>query len=118
IRLDEIFIAFRVDTGATERAYDAGRHRMTEAKRIADGDDEISDLGAVRIGHRDLGEIRRLDLQHRHVRTRILANDLRGERAVVEQRDRYLRGVFDHVRVGDDVAVLRIDYDARARALE
>ena len=65
-----------------------------------------------------LRQVRCLDLQDGHVRAWILAHDLGGERAVVEQRDGDLGGVLDHVRVGDDVAVLRIDDHARARALE
>ncbi len=118
VGLDEVLVALRVDARAPERADDAGGDGVAEAEWIADRDDEIADFGAIAVRDLDVHEVRCLHLEHSHVGARILADHLGGERAVVEQLHRDLRGVLDHVRIGDDVAVLRVDDDARARALE
>ena len=91
---------------------------MAEAERIADGDDEIADFRAIGIGDRQVDEVAGLDLEHRDVGAGIGADDFRLQRAVVEQLHGDVRGVLDDVRVGDDVAVLRVDDHARAGALE
>ena len=59
---------------------------------------------------------RALELEHRHVETRVLADDLRLELAVVRELDLHGVGAVDHVGVGDDVA-LRVDDEARAEGL-
>ena len=41
------------NTRATERADNAGRHRLAKAKRIADGDHEVADVKPITITHRD-----------------------------------------------------------------
>jgi hypothetical protein len=48
----------------------------------------------------------------------VRADDLRREAAVVEQRHRDFVGILDHMEVGDDVAVLRVDDHAGACALK
>ena len=57
-----------------------------------------------------------IDLEHRDVGVGIAADDLGLELAPVEQPDRDLLGAFDHVVVGEDVAVGRDD-EAGAAAL-
>ena len=90
-----------------------------QRERIADREHEVADFGLARIGERHLDQVLRRDLQHRDV-GRLVARRRSSALicAVVEQRDGDFVGVLDHVRVGDDVAVLRIDDHARAGALE
>jgi hypothetical protein len=91
---------------------------VLQSERVADRDDEIADLQTIRIAERDLRQVLRLDLQQRDVGRRIAADDFRLEIAAILQRHGDLAGVLDHVRVGDDVAGLRIDDHAGTRALE
>ncbi len=57
VGLNEIFVAVAADAGATQRADDARRDRMTEAERVADRDDEIADARAFRVADRHFGQI-------------------------------------------------------------
>jgi hypothetical protein len=118
VGLDEVLVAFRVDAGAAERADDAGGHRVAEPNGlpIATTKSPTSALSRSAIGQVD--EVRGLHLDDGDVRARVCADDLCLERAVVEQLHGDFGGVLDDVCVGDDVAVLRIDDHAGARALE
>ena len=118
VGLDEVLIAVGVDAGAPERADDARGHRVLQAEGIADGDDIVSDLELGRIPERHGDQIRLLGLQDGDVRAFVAADDLGGKGPVVEQRDGDFAGVLHHMMIGDDVAVLRVDDDAGARALE
>ena len=118
IGLNEVLIRLGIVVGAAERADDAGGHRVTERKRIADREHEVADFGLTRVRERHFDEIFRVDLQHRHIGGFVAADDLRLELPIVEQRDGDLVGVFDDVCVGDDVAVLRVDDDAGSGALK
>jgi hypothetical protein len=53
ICLDEILVSLFAYTRATERADNAGRHRLAKAKRIADGDHEVADVKPITITHWD-----------------------------------------------------------------
>jgi hypothetical protein len=81
----KVFVTFRVDARAAECAHDAGGHGVAETEGIADRDDEVTDLGAIGVGHGYLRQVRCLDLQNGYVRAWILAHYLGGEGAVVEQ---------------------------------
>ena len=120
VGLDEILVAagLRIDAAAPERADDTGGDGVLQAEGVADGDHVVADLELARIaeGHGD--QIRLLCLQNRDIRAFVAADDFGAESAVVEQRDGDLAGVLDHVMIGDDVAVLRVDDDARSCALE
>src|SRR5207249_281305 len=67
---------------------------------------------------RDRRQPVRFDLEDRHVRGRIAADDVRLDVATVLQRDGDLVGVLHHVCVGDDIAALGVDDHAGAGALE
>ena len=70
------------------------------------------------VAERHGDEIRLLRLQHRDVGALVGTDHLGREAAVVEQGDGDLARVLDDVVIGDDVAVLRVDDHAGARALE
>ena len=117
VGLDEEAVVADADLGARERRNDALRHRLADAERIADGDDEIADLervGIAKLEHREI--LAALELQHREIGARIAQHDLRLELALVGERDLHLGHALDHVIVGDDEA-RRIDDDARAERL-
>src|SRR5208283_4664641 len=46
VRLDEEAVVARADLGAGQRRYDALRHRLADAERVADGDDEVATSSA------------------------------------------------------------------------
>ena len=118
IGLNKVFVRVgAADTGAALRTDDAGRYRVRKAERVTDGNNEIAYLGLVRIAERDLRQLIRRHFQDRDIGAGVGANDLGIEHAIVEQR--YFDGVcvLDDMMVGHNVAVARIDNDARALAL-
>ncbi len=117
VRLDEEAVVAGSDLGARERGDDPLRHRLADAERIADRDDEIADLERVGIAHLEHRKIvAALDAQHGEIGARIAQRDLGVELALVRQRDPHVGHVFDHVIVGHDQA-RRIDEDARPERL-
>ncbi len=86
---------------------------MTEPKGIADGQHHVAHFELVTVGQRDGGKFFGLDFQHRQIRARIGADDLRIVfRFAVGQRDLQAVGVraFDDVIIREDVAILRDDH--------
>ena len=96
-------------------ADDAGRDRVLQAERRADRHDPFAHLepGDVADAHRR--QAAGLDLDQRHVRLLVGADDLGLELALVGQGDRDLVGAFDDVRVGHHIAV-GIEDESRADA--
>src|SRR6056297_188389 len=117
VGLDEVLVAVRIQAEAAQRTHDARGHRVLQAEGIADGDDEIADLEDVGVADGQFDQPVFLDLQQRDVRAWVRTDDLGFQRAVVEQGDLDLVGAVHHVVVGDDIAVVRVHDDARARAL-
>ena len=99
------------------RTDDAGRHRAFEAERLADRDDPFADLELLGIADRDLRQVLGFDLEKRHVRALVGADDLGLELALVGQLDRYLVRSVDDVRVRDEVTVARNDESRADRLL-
>ncbi len=91
---------------------------MLQSERVADGDDIVADLEPGRVPQRHRDQIGLLGLQDGDIRAFIAADDLGGKASIVEQGDGDFAGVLDHMMIGDDIAVLRVDDDARARTLE
>jgi len=91
---------------------------VLQPEGIADRDHEIADFGFSGVRERHFREAFRRYLQYRDIGVAIPADDLRLELAIVLQRHGDLGRVLDHVRIGDDVAVLRIDDHARAGTLK
>ncbi len=117
VGLDEEAVVARADLGARQRRHDALGHRLSDAERVADGDDEVADLERVRIAHLERREtVAALEAQHREVGARIAQHDLGLELAPVGERHPHLGRVLDDVKVGDDEA-RRIDEHARAERL-
>ncbi len=68
-------------------AHDAGRHGEREllAQRIADGEYPLADPDVLRRAEGDWGQIRRVHLDDGDVRAGVAPDDLRIERAPVEE---------------------------------
>ena len=88
------------------------------AQRVADGQHPVADAGVVAVAEGGGGQPRGVDLHHRHVGQRVGADHLGGELTPVEQPDGDLLGAFDHVVVGEDVAVGRDDEAGAAAPLD
>ena len=96
-------------------ADDALRHCLAEPERIADGEHDIAGAQVVRSAK---GHDRRIvegDPQHREIRVRIRADDLRRRHASVGQLHADLIGALNDMMIGDEVALL-IDDHAGAKA--
>ena len=117
VGLDEETVVVDADLRARERRDDPLRHRLADAERIADREDEIADLdrvGIAELEHREL--LVALDLEHRQIRAGIAQHDLGFEFPPIRERDLHFRHALDDVMVGDDEAA-RIDDHARAERL-
>ena len=106
---DEILVARWIDSGAAERAHDAGSYCLAEAERVANREDEVPDPEILGIPEGKLGELVRVDLQNRDIGSRIGAQDLDVEPAPVIQGDGNAVPVLNDMVVRQDVAILRID---------
>ena len=96
--------------GAVKCADNAGRERERQfAERVADGDDSIANVQCIGVAQNDRGQIRRVDLQNGDVVALVVADERRVIARAVIGRDRDGVGAFNHVIVGEDVAVLRQD---------
>ena len=112
VGLDERHVAF-VGQRAPGRADDARGDREVEAEGRADGQHPLADVQRLGVADRDGGQVRAVDLEHRHVRARVGADDLGDELAAVVEPHHDLVGVGHDVVVGQDVAVVR-DHEAGA----
>ena len=117
VGLDEVLIALDAEPAAPERADDAWGHGLAETERVADGDDEVADLEAVGIAQRHRGQIDGRDLQHGNVGIGVGADQLRRQTPVVFGDDLDAGRVFDDMAVGQDIALRRVDDDARPGCL-
>ena len=97
-------------------AHDAGRNRAAQVERAADGEHPLAQTQVVRVAHRDRRQVRRVDLNERHVGRRVGPDHLRVERTVVVQRHAQFRGVFHDMVIRDDIPVGADDH-ARPAAL-
>src|SRR5215831_6315567 len=96
-------------------AHDTLCDGLTDAKRVADREHDISDAGLIRVAESDHREILELDLQYRQVALGVRADQLRSALAAVVQSDLDLVRRFDHVMVGENVTLRAYD-DARTQA--
>jgi hypothetical protein len=113
--LDEVLEGVDAQVRAAEPADDAHRHRLADAEGVADGEHQVAHVHALEPAEGDGGQVLQLDLQHRQVALRVHPDQLGlGLPPVVERHLDVVRG-FDHVMVGEDVA-LRADDHARAQA--
>jgi len=118
VGLNEVLVAVGIEAGARQPADDSRSDGMLQAEGVADGYDEIADLEARGIAERHLREPLGTHLEHGDVRVLVAADHLGLEVAPVLQRHGDLVRVLDDVCVGDDVALLGVDNDARAGAAE
>ena len=125
IRLDEVLVAVRarqLDARAVRGRDHAHRRGDADLERIADGENEIADLDLRAVGHRQRGQILRVDLDHRDVHLRVRADDLRRQPPFVGKLDDDFVRQFSvlemhDVAVREDVAVGGNDH-ARADAVK
>src|SRR5699024_696497 len=97
-----------------QSADDAGGDGMSQAERIAYGNDEVAHAQPVGIAQRQLSEIFSVDLNHGKIRVGILADKLGVEFAPIVEAHGYRLGVIHHVVIGDDDALVGINDDAGA----
>jgi len=104
VGLNEELIIGDADLGARQRRDDTVRHRLPDAKRIADGEHDVAHLQRVGIGEVEERKalVAVLDAQHREIAALILQHQSGFELALVGERDLHLVGAFDDVIVGDD----------------
>ena len=111
---------------AGERADHAHGDGILQAFGTADGEDELSDVRALRADERKSRQVGLVDFEEREIGFLVLADEARFENAALA--DRHLAGgvahgqrqgdanplrAFDHVGVGHDVAG-RVDDDSRS----
>ncbi len=101
--------AFYVVAGATLGREDAGGHGVGEAERVADGHDPVAHVDRVGVAERDRGEARLFDLEDGDVGVLVATDDGALELAAVEEADHHVGRIFDHVVVGEQVAVGIVD---------
>src|ERR1051326_711777 len=116
VGLDEIFeLLDGTAEAAAGRAHDSHRDRLAHAKGVANCQYDIADLRTRGIAKRQDRQILLIDLQNRHVGGLIGAHDLGGKFTLIVEGHFHLRGAFDDVVVGQNVAVRAHNY-ARAEA--
>src|SRR5690606_27615413 len=112
VGLDEVFIAFDVQSAAAQRADDAGGNGLAEPERIADGDYAVADAQTRRVAQPQGGQVGRIDPEQSDVGRLVAADQLSGEAAAILQRDRDLARAVDDMVVGENVTLVRVDDDA------
>ena len=88
------------------RRDDAHRHGLADAERIADREHDVAEPQLRRVAERERRSAWHvtLELQHREIGVRVLADHLRVDLGAVGERDLDLVGAVDDVRVGQDAA--------------
>ena len=111
IGLNEVLVVLDAEVAAALRAHDAHRHGLADAERIADRQRVVADLHFGRIAQRNRWlNLSPVQLQHRDVRLRIGADDLRLELALVRQRDLHVGRAVHDVVVRQHVAFRADDH--------
>ena len=103
VYLQEVVIGTCTDVAAARRN-NAGRHRTSETKWIADGDDAVADARRG-LGESDVWECTAVNLEQCEIGLGIRTDHFGVEDTPVVKRDRHLDGVIDHVIVGYDITV-------------
>ena len=103
---------------ALDGADDTRREGAREAERVADRIDGVADDDGIGVAELERSERTRMriDLEDRHVRGRVLADDGGGDLVLTGEGDLHLLRALDHVVVGDDVTGL-VDHEARPERL-
>jgi hypothetical protein len=96
-------------------ADDAHGHGLSNAQRVAEGQDHVAHAHRVRVAKRKRGKARRLDLQDREVTGSVRAHHLGGEAPAVGELDADLLRAVHHVVVREHVTVGADDH-ARAQS--
>jgi hypothetical protein len=86
-------------------SYDAHRDRLTDLERIADRQHHIADLQAFGAAEGNCRQPGHCDLEHRKIGFRISADEFGFDASPTGQTDRDFFGSFDHVIVGEHVAI-------------
>jgi len=110
VSLQEVLEATVAQTGCPPLgADDAHGDGLTDAHRITDRQDDVSDPHGVGVAKRQRSQAAGIDLQHREVARGIGPDDLGLEATAIGQFDVDVVGTVDDVMVGQDVAVLADD---------
>ena len=106
IGLQEILVAARPSARLSPfGADDSHGHRLADAERVADCEDDVADLDYIRVTHRNELQVGAVDLQQCEIARGIAADERRHHRSAVRQLDADVVGVVDHVMVRQNVPV-------------
>ncbi len=118
VRLDEILEAVLIKIAAAQATDNPRRHRIAQAKGITDGDDKIAHFQFRGVAEGDLCELDGPHFEQREIRRLVDPHHFSLQIATVGQRDRDVAGVLDDMRIGEDVALARVQDHAGPGALE
>jgi len=96
---------FRAADGA-QRTDDAARHRARKSKRVSDGEGFLAHLKVLGIAKYGGNYAGRVNFDNRQVMPAVASDHLRLVGFLVVQSHFHLRGVANHVEVGQDVPFL------------
>ena len=86
VGLDEILIALDAQPRAPQSAHDAGRHRLTETERVADGHYEIANPQRTTVANGNFRQLAGLYLQQRQIGIGVGAHEPGAHAATIAQR--------------------------------
>ncbi len=113
VGLNEVLERRDAELPAARRADDAHGHRLAQAQRVADRENDVADLEGIRPAEADFGQVGQVDLQQRELGVGVRADQRGHGHAAVGQLHANLVGVANDVIVRDDVAGA-VDDDAGA----
>ncbi len=119
IRLDEVFIVFRIQAATSQRRDDTRGHGFAQTKRVTDGDGVVTHAQRVRVGKLNRRQVLRiLDLNQRDIGARVFTDHFGIEFTAIAHL--HLNGVsiIHHVVIGHHVAFGCINNHARAECHE
>ena len=112
VGLDEILEGVDAQLAAPQCADDAAGYGLAHAKRVANGQHLIAHRKLVRVAQHDHGQFVEFDLEDRKVGVRVGADHGGAGTPAVGERDLNFVGAFDHMVVGEDVAIGADDHAA------
>ncbi|MNE01497.1 hypothetical protein D3C80_939370 [compost metagenome] len=119
IRLDKVFVVFRIQAATAQCRNDTGCHRFTQTKRVTDGDGVIADaqgIGISQLNGRQVFWI--LNLNQSDVRARVFTHHFGIKFTPIAQLYFDGAGVIYNVVIGDDIAFRRVNNHARSQRHE
>src|ERR1019366_1732224 len=105
VGLDEVFVGFNAQVGATGGADNSHGHGFADAEGIADRESVVADLDLGRVADHDGRQSGSVDLEDGDIGLGIGADDAGFELALVGEGHFDVRGFVDDMIVGEDVTL-------------